>query len=123
MRTSRSFIDTQDLGPDVIRAQMDLIRLLAIRTAERLPRLLEGASLGMMMLRGASRTRVSFEVAMTKLGDIIALYLGRDPSGQKENIADIARCCRPDSGRGGIRAKHDTSPDWRSTPSSRSSTA
>ena len=28
MRTSRNFIDTQDLGPDVIRAQMDLIRLL-----------------------------------------------------------------------------------------------
>ncbi|MEI2622150.1 MAG: hypothetical protein V9G09_15620 [Candidatus Nanopelagicales bacterium] len=69
MRTSRNFIDTQDLGPDVIRAQMDLIRLLKQADKQNAcPRLLEGASLGMIFEEASTRTRVSFEVAMTKLG-------------------------------------------------------
>ena len=64
MRTSRNFIDTQDLGPDVIRAQMDLIRLLKQADKQNAcPRLLEGASLGMIFEEASTRTRVSFEVA------------------------------------------------------------
>jgi putrescine carbamoyltransferase len=93
MRHSRNFIDTQELGPETIRAQMDLIRLLKQADKQNAcPRLLEGASLGMIFEEASTRTRVSFEVAMTKLGGH-ALYLkpGEIHLGAKENIADTAR--------------------------------
>jgi putrescine carbamoyltransferase len=93
MSELRHFIDTQELGPETIRAQMELIRLL--KQADKhnaCPRLLEGGSLGMIFEEASTRTRVSFEVAMTKLGGH-ALYLkpGEIHLGQKENIADTAR--------------------------------
>lgn len=93
MRSARNFIDTQDLGPDTIRAQMDLIRLLKQADKQNAcPRLLEGASLGMIFEEASTRTRVSFEVAMTKLGGH-ALYLkpGEIHLGAKENIKDTAQ--------------------------------
>ncbi len=93
MRTAANFIDTQDLGPDTIRAQMDLIRLLKQADKQNAcPRLLEGASLGMIFEEASTRTRVSFEVAMTKLGGH-ALYLkpGEIHLGAKENIKDTAQ--------------------------------
>ena len=126
MRTSRNFIDTQDLGPDVIRAQMDLIRLLKQADKQNAcPRLLEGASLGMIFEEASTRTRVSFEVAMTKLGGH-ALYLkpGEIHLGQKENIADTARVLSRMVDAVEIRASNTTpSPTSRSTPRFRSSTA
>ncbi|HEX5016730.1 MAG TPA: ornithine carbamoyltransferase [Actinomycetes bacterium] len=89
----RHFIDSQDLGPDTIRRQLELIRLLKEADKHRAcPELLRGASLGMIFEEASTRTRVSFEVAMTKLGGH-ALYLkpGEIHLGQKENIADTAR--------------------------------
>ncbi|MFN8183181.1 MAG: ornithine carbamoyltransferase [Candidatus Nanopelagicales bacterium] len=93
MRTARNFIDTQDLGPETIRAQMSLISLLKQADKQNAcPRLLEGASLGMIFEEASTRTRVSFEVAMTKLGGH-ALYLkpGEIHLGAKENIKDTAK--------------------------------
>lgn len=88
----RHFIDTQDLGPDLLAQQMRLIaELKAADKHHACPRLLEGASLGMIFEEASTRTRVSFEVAMTKLGGH-ALYLkpGEIHLGEKENIKDTA---------------------------------
>jgi len=105
------FIDTQDLTPATLRRQMDLIE--ALKAADRqnaCPRLLEGASLGMIFEEASTRTRVSFEVAMTKLGGH-ALYLkpGEIHLGEKENIKDTAEVLSRMVDAVEIRAfKHDT---------------
>ena len=89
----RHFIDTQDLKKEEILDLFELIRLL--KDADRqgaLPPLLQGASLGMIFEEPSTRTRVSFEVAMTKLGGH-ALYLrpGEIHMGQRESIKDTAK--------------------------------
>ncbi len=87
------FIDTQDFTKRQLQNLLELTLLL--KQADRqgaLPPLLEGASLGMIFEEPSTRTRVSFEVAMTKLGGH-ALYLkpGEIHLGQRENIKDTAR--------------------------------
>jgi putrescine carbamoyltransferase len=87
------FIDTQDFGKPEL---MDLLQLIGLlKQADKqgaLPPLLAGASLGMIFEEPSTRTRVSFEVAMTKLGGH-ALYLkpGEIHLGQRENIKDTAQ--------------------------------
>lgn len=88
----RHFIDTQDFSKSELTDLLDLIALL--KQADRLgacPRLLEGASLGMIFEEPSTRTRVSFEVAMTKLGGH-ALYLkpGEIHLGVRESLSDTA---------------------------------
>lgn len=87
------FIDTQDFSREALLRLFDLIGLL--KAADRdgaCPKLLAGASLGMIFEEPSTRTRISFEVAMTKLGGH-ALYLkpGEIHLGQRESIADTAR--------------------------------
>lgn len=89
----RHFIDTQDFSREELLRIMDLIRLLKVADKEgACPRLLQGASLGMIFEEPSTRTRVSFEVAMTKLGGH-ALYLrpGEIHLGQRESLKDTAR--------------------------------
>jgi len=89
----RHFIDTQDFSREELLRIIELIRLLKeADKAQACPRLLAGASLGMIFEEPSTRTRVSFEVAMTKLGGH-ALYLrpGEIHLGQRENIRDTAR--------------------------------
>lgn len=92
MSAVRHFIDTQDFTKLELLAIIDLIgQLKQADAAGACPRLLEGASLGMLFEEPSTRTRVSFEVAMTKLGGH-ALYLkpGEIHLGQRESLNDTA---------------------------------
>jgi putrescine carbamoyltransferase len=89
----RHFLDTQDFTKAELQTLMELTALLKAADKERaLPRLLAGASLGMIFEEPSTRTRISFEVAMTKLGGH-ALYLkpGEIHLGVRESIQDTSR--------------------------------
>lgn len=92
-QTLRHFIDTQAFSRRELLQIIDLIRLLKQADQDgACPRLLEGTSPGMIFEEPSTRTRVSFEVAMTKLGGH-ALYLkpGEIHLGQRESIRDTAQ--------------------------------
>jgi putrescine carbamoyltransferase len=89
----RHFIDTQDFSQSELLRIFELIQLL--KDADEVgacPKLLAGASLGMIFEEPSTRTRISFEVAMTKLGGH-ALYLrpGEIHLGARESVADTAK--------------------------------
>lgn len=89
----RHFIDTQDFAQSELLRICELIHLL--KDADQVgacPQLLAGASLGMIFEEPSTRTRISFEVAMTKLGGH-ALYLrpGEIHLGVRESIKDTAK--------------------------------
>ena len=89
----RHFIDTQDFSREQIGELLELIRLL--KEADRdgaVPTLLKRRSLGMIFEEPSTRTRVSFEVAMAKLGGH-ALYLkpGEIHLGVRESLYDTAK--------------------------------
>jgi putrescine carbamoyltransferase len=109
--TLRHFIDTQDFSKGELLTIIDLTRM--IKAADKqgcTPKLLEGASLGMIFEEPSTRTRVSFEVAMTELGGH-ALYLkpGEIHLGVRETIYDtvkvLSRMCDIIEAR---TLKHDT---------------
>jgi putrescine carbamoyltransferase len=87
------FIDTQDFSK---AALLDIIQLTSlIKAADKqgcTPKLLAGASLAMIFEEPSTRTRVSFEVAMTELGGH-ALYLkpGEIHLGVRESLYDTAQ--------------------------------
>ena len=90
---AKDFIDTQDYDRAEIEGLLDLIELL--KEADRdgaCPELLKDVSLGMIFEEPSTRTRVSFEVAMVKLGGH-ALYLrpGEIHMGVRESIYDTAK--------------------------------
>lgn len=89
----KHFLDTNDFGREELADLLDLILLL--KEADRdgcVPELLRNRSLGMIFEEPSTRTRVSFEVAMVKLGGH-ALYLkpGEIHLGARESLADTAR--------------------------------
>jgi putrescine carbamoyltransferase len=89
----RHFIDTQDYTKAELLELIELTRL--IKAADKqgcTPKLLQDASLGMFFEEPSTRTRISFEVAMTELGGH-ALYLkpGEIHLGARESLADTAR--------------------------------
>jgi putrescine carbamoyltransferase len=89
----RHFVDTQDCAQSELLHIFELIRLLkAADQVGACPKLLAGASLGMIFEEPSTRTRISFEVAMTKLGGH-ALYLrpGEIHLGVRESVEDTAK--------------------------------
>ncbi len=87
------FIDTQDFSKEELLKIIELSR--RIKAADRqgcTPKLLEGATLAMLFEEPSTRTRVSFEVAMTELGGH-ALYLkpGEIHLGVRESLYDTAQ--------------------------------
>ncbi len=89
----RHFLDTQDFSKAELLDLLETIRL--IKAADRqgaTPKLLDGASLAMIFEEPSTRTRISFEVAMSELGGH-ALYLkpGEIHLGARESIYDTAR--------------------------------
>jgi putrescine carbamoyltransferase len=89
----KHFIDTQDFSRDELEGLLGLITLLKEADYEdAVPPLLRNRSLGMIFEEPSTRTRVSFEVAMSKLGGH-ALYLkpGEIHLGQRESLFDTAK--------------------------------
>lgn len=89
----KHFLDTQDFSKEELLGLIELIRL--IKEADKqgaTPKLLEDASLAMIFEEPSTRTRISFEVAMSELGGH-ALYLkpGEIHLGARESIYDTAR--------------------------------
>lgn len=89
----KHFIDTQDFSKEELLDLIELTRL--IKAADKqgcTPKLLQDATLAMIFEEPSTRTRVSFEVAMTELGGH-ALYLkpGEIHLGVRESIGDTAQ--------------------------------
>lgn len=91
--TLKHFISVQDYTKQELTDILETIRL--IKDADKqgcTPKLLADASLAMIFEEPSTRTRVSFEVAMTELGGH-ALYLkpGEIHLGARESIGDTAQ--------------------------------
>lgn len=89
----RHFIDTQQFTASELHNILELIRCLKEAYYEScVPQLLANRTLGMIFEEPSTRTRISFEVAMAKLGGH-ALYLkpGEIHLGERETVADTAR--------------------------------
>jgi putrescine carbamoyltransferase len=89
----RHFLDTQEFSKIELLELLELIRML--KKARKLGielRLLPNATLAMLFEEPSTRTRISFEVAMTELGGH-ALYLkpGEIHLGVRESIYDSAK--------------------------------
>lgn len=90
----RHFLTLADFSSDELRGMLDLIGLLKRYEAEGVrPPLLKDMSLGMLFNQPSTRTRISFEVAMTQLGghalylDSNTLHMGEG----RETIEDTTR--------------------------------
>ena len=89
----KHFIHIQDFSKEELLDMIELTGRIKAADKEGVQlKLLEGASLAMLFEEPSTRTRVSFEVAMTELGGH-ALYLkpGEIHLGERETIADTAR--------------------------------
>jgi ornithine carbamoyltransferase len=86
----RDLLSIADLSPDEITAVLDLAA--AAKSGRDLGRPLEGRSLALIFQRPSNRTRVSFEVAIHRLGGHpIALFNPEVQLGERESAADISR--------------------------------
>jgi len=89
----KHFIDTEDFSKEELLKIIDLTRLIKAADKEGCtPKLLQDATLAMIFEEPSTRTRVSFEVAMTELGGH-ALYLkpGEIHLGVRESLYDTAQ--------------------------------
>ena len=93
MATVKHFIDTQDFSKEELLKIIELTRKIKAADKEGCtPKLLQDATLAMIFEEPSTRTRVSFEVAMTELGGH-ALYLkpGEIHLGVRESLYDTAQ--------------------------------
>ena len=89
MSAPRHFLDLDALDSGTLRSILDLATDLRDDGARRL---LEGKVLAMIFEEPSTRTRVSFDVAMRKLGGSTIVLHGHDMQvGRGESVADTAR--------------------------------
>lgn len=91
--TLKHFLDTQDFTREELQQLLELVGLLKQADYDAaVPQLLPRRSLGMIFEEPSTRTRVSFEVAMTKLGGHgIYLKPGEIHLGGRESLFDTAK--------------------------------
>jgi ornithine carbamoyltransferase len=86
----RDFLDVADLGPSELRRVLDLAQ--AIKAGAWKERPLEGRHIAMLFQRPSHRTRVSFEVAISRLGGATTTLGEQDVQlGARETVSDAAR--------------------------------
>src|SRR5260370_24961760 len=86
----RDLLSVADLTAAEIGAVLDLGA--AARSGRDVGRPLEGRSLALIFQRPSNRTRVSFEVAVTRLGGHpIAIHAQEIQIGERESVADVSR--------------------------------
>ncbi len=86
----RDFIDLADLEPIQLRRILDLGH--QIKAGKWRERPLEGRHIAMLFQRPSHRTRVSFEVGITRLGGALTTLSGQDVQlGFRESVGDAAR--------------------------------
>ena len=89
--SSRSFLSVADLPPAAIVETLDLAAALKAGRAT-IGRPLEGATVALLFEKPSLRTRVSFEVAIGRLGGRVVTLTGAEIGvGSREPAADVAR--------------------------------
>ncbi|MBI5451008.1 MAG: ornithine carbamoyltransferase [Gammaproteobacteria bacterium] len=93
MSSPRHFLTLLDLSPAELRSLISrAIELKALQQQHQPHELLKNRVLGMVFEKSSTRTRVSFEVAMTHLGGHAIFLSPRDTQlGRGEPVADSAR--------------------------------
>jgi len=89
----KDYISIQDFSAEELKLLVDLVGVVKKASKERaLPDLLRKRSVAMIFMEASTRTRISFEVAMTLLGGH-GLYIkpGDIHLGKRETIADTSR--------------------------------
>ncbi len=88
MTAPRHFLELSDIGGGGLRAILDIA---AAHKGVRTGRALAGGALGMIFEKPSTRTRLSFEVAATRLGGhAITMKPGELQLGRGETVADTA---------------------------------
>jgi len=88
--SGRDLLSIADLEADEIRAVLDLAR--AAKAGDSPGQPLAGRNLAMVFQRPSNRTRVSFEVAVRRLGcHPIPIFSQEIQIGERESVADVSR--------------------------------
>jgi len=92
MKAGSHFLDLDLLDAASLRAILDSAALLKLGAAERDEKALEGKVLALIFERPSTRTRVSFQVAMSQMGGQTVVLAPEDTQlGRGESMADTAR--------------------------------
>jgi ornithine carbamoyltransferase len=89
----RHYLQLSDLGGEGLQALLDrATSLKSLRGSAEGPRPLAGKSIGLIMEKASTRTRISFEVGIYELGGQPVALAGRDMQlGRDEPLEDTAR--------------------------------
>ena len=92
MKASSHFLDLDLLDSASLRAILDSAAALKLDAVERDGKALEGKVLALIFERPSTRTRVSFQVAMSQMGGQTVVLAPEDTQlGRGESMADTAR--------------------------------